>query len=103
MTEQQREEELLSELLDLPEHAHQRETNYGTAAQPLLTRREEQALLKAAYQAGTPTLAPTETATDLDAVPRSFVSDLASIARKYPVLTVLAVGGIAFLLARRRR
>ena len=103
MTEQQREEELLSELLDLPEHAHQRETNDETTAQPLLTRHEEQALLRAANQAGTPTLAPTEAAHDLDDAPHSFVSDLAGVARKYPVLAVLAAGGIAFLLARRRR
>jgi hypothetical protein len=92
MTEQQREEDLLSELLDLPEQT-----------QPLLTRREEQALLKAANQAGTPTLAPEESTSAQPDAPRSFVSDLADVARKYPILTVLAAGGIAFLLARRRR
>jgi hypothetical protein len=92
MTEQQREEDLLSELLDLPEQT-----------QPLLTRREEQALLKAANQAGTPTLAPEEFAPAQENAPRSFVSDLTGVARKYPVLAVLAAGGIAFLLARRRR
>ena len=103
MTEQQREEELLSELLDLPENAHQLRTDYGTAAQPLLTRREEQALLRAANQVGTPTLAPADSGLELDGAPRSFVSDLAGVARKYPVLAVLAASGIAFLLARRRR
>jgi len=103
MTEQQREEELLSELLDLPEHADQRRTDDATTAQPLLTRREEQELLRAANQVGTPTLAPAETAQELDAASHSFVSDLAGVARKYPVLTVLAAGSIAFLLARRRR
>jgi hypothetical protein len=103
MTERQREEELLSELLDLPEHAYQQQTDYGTTAQPLLTRREEQALLRAAHQVGTPTLAPAESGRDLDGAPRSFVSDLAGVARKYPVLAVLAAGSIAFLLARRRR
>jgi len=102
MTEQQREEELLSELLDLPENAHQLPTDYRTTAQPLLTRREEQALLKAANQIGTPTLAPAEFGLELDGAPHSFVSDLAGVARKYPVLAVLAAGGIAFLLARRR-
>jgi hypothetical protein len=103
MTEQQREEELLSELLDLPENADQRQTDYGATAQPLLTRREEQALLRAANQVGTPTLAPDDSERDRDAAPHSFVSDLAGVARKYPVLAVLAAGGIAFLLARRRR
>ena len=100
MTEQQHEEELLSELLDLPENADQLRTDYG---QPLLTRREEQALLRAANQVGTPTLAPDDSERDRDAAPHSFVSDLAGVARKYPILAVLAAGGIAFLLARRRR
>jgi len=103
MTEQQREEELLSELLDLPEFPDLQQANTTTAAQPLLTRSEEQALLRAANQVGTPTLAPAEDAPEPGDAPHSFVSDLAGVARKYPVLTVLAAGGIAFLLARRRR
>jgi hypothetical protein len=101
MTEQQREEDLLSELLDLPEHADQRHAN--SVAQPILTRREEQALLRAANQVGTPTLAPTEQELNPQGGARSFASDLADVARKYPVLTMLAAGSIAFLLARRRR
>ena len=100
MTERQREEEFLSELLDLPEHVEQQP---HPATQPLLTRRDEQALLRAANQAGTPTLAPTEAEQDRTGAPGSFVSDLAQVARKYPILAVLAAGGIAFLLARRRR
>ncbi|MDQ2996677.1 MAG: hypothetical protein M3R61_06420 [Chloroflexota bacterium] len=103
MTEQQREEELLSELLDLPEYPDQRRANDTTISQPFLTRSEEQALLRAANQAGTPTLAPPEVGQAPDDAPHSFVSDLAGVARKYPVLTVLAAGSIAFLLARRRR
>ena len=100
MTEQQHEEELLSELLDLPEHGDPR--GHAMTAQPILTRREEQALLRAAHQVGTPTLAPAESGRAQDGAPRSFVSDLAAVARKYPALAVLAAGGIAFLLARRR-
>src|SRR4051794_2970263 len=103
MTEQQPEEELLSELLDLPEHADQPQTDYATTTQPLLTRREEQALLRAANKAGTPTLAPEVGEQELKGAPRSFVSDLVGVACKYPVLAVLAAGGIAFLIARRRR
>src|SRR4051812_32788739 len=103
MTEQQREEELLSELLDLPEYPDQPRANDPATSQPLLTRSEEQALLRAANQAGTPTLAPTEGAPELADMSHSFVSDLAGVARKHPVLTVLAAGSIAFLLARRRR
>jgi hypothetical protein len=102
MTERQHEDELLSELLDLPEQAQQQQAD-DRAAQPILTRREEQELLRAANQVGTPTLAPSDSEQDQDSAPRSFVSDLAGVARKYPVLTVLAAGGIAFLLARRRR
>ena len=101
MTEQQREEDLLSELLDLPEHAGQPHAN--STAQPILTRREEQALLRAANQVGTPTLAPAEQELNSEHEPHSFVSDLAGVARKYPVLTMLAAGSIAFLLVRRRR
>jgi hypothetical protein len=92
----------LSDLLDLPEQAQQ-EQAIDRAAQPMLTRREEQELLRAANQIGTPTLAPSAADQDQDSAPRSFVSDLAGVAHKYPVLTVLAAGGIAFLLARRRR
>jgi hypothetical protein len=103
MTEQQREDEFLSELLDVHEPAHQLHATHETTAEPLLTRREEQELLKAANQVGTPTLAPAESEQDLAGAPRSFVSDLAGVARKYPLLAVLAAGGMAFLLARRRR
>jgi hypothetical protein len=103
MTERQHEEELLSELLDLPEQAQQQQTD-DRVAQPILTRREEQELLRAANQIGTPTLAPSDAEhQNEESAPRSFVSDLAGVARKYPVLTVLAAGSIAFLLARRRR
>ena len=102
MTERQHEDELLSELLDLPEQA-QRQPTVDRFAQPFLTRREEQELLRAANQVGTPTLAPSDAEYRDDNTPRSFVSDLAGVVRKHPVLTVLAAGGIAFLLARRRR
>src|SRR5829696_2332873 len=89
MTERQREDELLSELLKLPEPAHGLQTNNEATAQPLLTRREEQALLRAANQVGTPTLASDASERDRDHAPDSFVSDMTRVARKYPVLAVL--------------
>jgi hypothetical protein len=92
----------LSELLDLPEHADPQQTN-DSIGKPLLTWRDEQTLLKAAHQVGTPTLAPVETALEFNSAPSSFISDLAGVALKYPVPAVLAAGGLAFLLARRRR
>jgi len=70
---------------------------------PILTRRDEQILLKAARQVGTPTLAPTDGEQDLKSASGSFIGDLAGVARKHPVLAVLAAGGLAFLVARRRR
>ena len=103
MTERQHEEELLSELLDLPEDGDEVQVIYSSARQPVLTRHEEQALLRAANTVGTPALVlePQELARS-DAS-GSFMSDLMSVARKHPALAVLVVGGVAFLLARRRR
>jgi hypothetical protein len=101
MTEQQREDELLSELLDLPENADETQIIYNSAQQSILTQREEQALLRAANAVGTPTLAPEDLEPTQD-TPGSFVSDLVSVARKHPVLAALVVGGLAILLTRRR-
>jgi hypothetical protein len=103
MTEQQREDELLSELLDLPEHTSEAQITFGSAQQSMLTRHDEQALLRAANAVGTPTLAPEDPSSTQDSPPGTFVSDLAGVIRKHPVLAVLAVGGLAFVLARRRR
>jgi len=102
MTERQREDAFLSELLDLSEKTDQRQTITESAAQSILTRGEEQALLRAANAIGTPTLAPEELEPALDVAPGSFVGDLVGVARKHPALAVLAVGGIALLLLRRR-
>jgi hypothetical protein len=101
MTEQQHEDELLSELLDLREDTHETQVIYGSQ-QPILTQDEEQALLKAANAVGTPTLAPEDLQPVHDSTPGSFVSDLAGVIRKHPMLAVLAVGGLAIMLARRR-
>ena len=103
MTEQQREQDLLSELLDLSESEDFTRSAQDITYQPLLTRRDEQELLRAANQVGTPSLAPEEIDAAPEHTPGSFVQDLAGVARKYPVLAALAAGGVVFLLARRRR
>jgi hypothetical protein len=102
MTEQQREDELLSDLLDLREDTHETQIVYGSAQQPILTQQEEQALLKAANAVGTPTLAPEDVSPTQDSTPGSFVSDLTGVVRKHPMLAVLAVGAVAIVLVRRR-
>lgn len=91
MTEQQREDDLLAELLDLPEE-------HGSSM-PMLTSRDEQALLHEAYEVGTPTLTPSPIAHDH----ASFAADLVGIVRRYPLQAVLAGAGLALLLTRRRR
>jgi len=103
MTERQREDEFLSELLALPENTHETQIIYGSEQQSILTQREEQALLRAANAVGTPTLAPEDLEPAQDSTPGSFVGDLAGVVRKHPLLAVLAVGGLALVLARRRR
>lgn len=105
MTEQQREDELLAELLDLPEpagHAHPTDARPLAAVRPApaLTRGDERALLHEALAAGTPTLTP-------DPEPRemagSFGADLIGLVRRYPLPAVAAGVGLAILLTRRRR
>jgi hypothetical protein len=104
MTEQQREDDLLAELLELPESddpasAIAAGSSAHFDAMPMLTRSEEQALLNEAHQVGTPTLTPTAEAHDN----RSFAADIARIVRRHPLPAVLAGVGLVMLLARRRR
>jgi hypothetical protein len=91
MTEYQREDELLADLLDLPE-AH------GGVAP--LTQSEERALLHEAHEVGTPTLTPWP---DLEGGSHSFMADVAGVVRRYPLPAVLASVTFALLLTRRRR
>ena len=107
MTEQQREEELLADLLDVSAGAGAA-SNGSTAArraaearQPILTRGQERALLDAANQAGTPTLAPQERAGER--AEGSFASEVGGFVRRYPLPSLLAGAALAFLLTRRRR
>jgi hypothetical protein len=98
MTQQQREDDLLAELLDVPEGATPLDAT--PARQPALTRRDERELLAAANQAGTPTLAPQDLASSEQE--GSFIGEMASFVRRYPVPSLLAAGAVAYLLTRRR-
>lgn len=89
MTEQQREHDLLSQLLTAPPA--------GERAAPPLSRRDERALLSAANRIGTPTLAPRD-----EPAGDSFAGELMSVIRRYPLPTVALGAGLVFLLARRR-
>ena len=91
MTEQQHADDLLAELLDLPEE-------HG-GSMPMLSSRDEQALLHEAYQVGTPTLTPSPDVHERT----SFAADLVGIVRRYPLPAVLAGAGLALVLTRRRR
>lgn len=112
MTEQQREQDLLADLLDVSAGAGGvgAASNGSTAAparhaaearQPVLTRGQERALLDAANQAGTPTLAPQERAGER--ADGSFAGEVGDFVRRYPLPSLLAGAALAFLLTRRRR
>ncbi len=105
MTEQQREDELLAELLDLPEpagHLHPTDAHHTKVARvaPALTRGDERALLHEALAAGTPTLTPEPEPREIAS---SFGADIVGLVRRYPLPAVAAGVGLALLLTRRRR
>lgn len=91
MTEHQREDDLLSQLLTAPP-----ERSPVAGAARGLSPRAERALLGAANQVGTPTLAPSAAAPA-----GSFVGELAGLVRRYPLPAVALGAGMAFLLTRR--
>jgi hypothetical protein len=101
MTEYQREEDFLAELLDVPEGTSPLDVA-PVREQPILTRREERALLDAANQAGTPTLAPQDGMFAGQGA-EGFVADVTAFVRRHPIPSLLAGAGLAFLLARSRR
>jgi hypothetical protein len=101
MTEQQREDDFLSRLLDASEDTVRAASADDIAFRSTsgLTRRDEQALLQAANRIGTPTLAPQ--AFDAQEA-TSFTGEVAALVRRYPI-PALAIGvGVAYLLTRRR-
>lgn len=120
MTEQQRDEHFLADLLQTPDtsadqDASQRARVYQSEPlyEHVLTRQEERALLREANEVGTPTLAPQETSL-LGAVaserrerspvtPGSITSELLDVVRRHPIPALLAGAGLAYVLTRRRR
>ena len=100
MTEQQHEEDFLARLLDVPEAASPIDPAPARAAP--LTRQAERALLEAANEAGTPTLAPQEDMLGGQGG-ESFASEAVGFVRRYPIPSLLAAAGIAYLLTRSRR
>lgn len=91
MTEQQREDELLSQLLTA--------APAGVRAAQQMSQSDERALLHAANRAGTPSLAP-EAADEPAAA--SFAGELVNVVRRYPLPAVAVGAALVFLLARRR-
>lgn len=106
MTEHQREDDLLAELLDLPEgseagHHAAHIYSASSAPAPEFTRRDERALLSEANQVGTPTLSPDTTSQA--GTSESFAGELGGLVRRYPIPAMLAGAALMFVLARRRR
>jgi hypothetical protein len=101
MTEQQREDDLLANLLEHPTKSTGTGDTADFDAIPVLTRNDELALLNEAHQVGTPMLTPTPEG--YDNAPASFAADIVGIVRRYPLPAVLAGAGLVMLLARRRR
>lgn len=96
MTEQQREDAFLNELLTT-------RTPPAARPAPALTPSDERALLSAANRAGTPTLAPFSGGEAAPAGEKSFAGEVAEMVRRYPLPAVALGAGVMFLLARRRR
>ena len=106
MTEQERDDDLLAELLEHPNRAGGTEIYED----PILTRRDEQKLLQEANDAEPSTLAPADTSDDLTTAidsrragpAASFGAEALAIVRRHPVPALLAAAGLAYLLTHRR-
>lgn len=98
MTEQQKDENLLADLLQLPADA----ADSAATHSPALTRSEEQKLLREANEVEPATLAPDDTATHGESA-ASFASEVVETVRRHPIPALLIAMGMAYLLTRRRR
>jgi hypothetical protein len=101
MTEQERDEDLLAELLEHPDQAR----GARVYEEPILTRRDEQKLLQEANSADPSTLAPADVSYDLTTEalgPRragaasSFGAEALDIVRRHPVPALLTVWRLRF-------
>jgi hypothetical protein len=99
-------EDLLSDLLTTPTEAVENTMQTVHSArihnQPdILTEDDEQALLRAANAVGPVTLS-TEPAMEMQS-DEGLVQDIGGFVRRYPIPTALAVAGLAYAIARRKR
>ena len=99
-------EDLLSDLLATPTEAVDDTMQAVHSArihnQPeILTEGDEQALLRAANAVGPVTLS-TDSAMDVHR-DEGLVQDIGGFVRRYPIPTALAVAGLAYAIARRKR
>lgn len=94
MTERQREEDLLAQLLT---------AQPGRTPQPApaLSRHDERSLLSAANRVGTPALVPGDAAGSAEQT-ESFAGEVLGVIKRYPLPAVAFGAGLAFLLTRRR-
>ncbi len=112
MTERQRDEHFLADLLQTPDTpADQGRVDQSVPLyEHVLTRQAERALLREANEVGTPTLAPQELGTATSdrrgsspVMPGSLASELLEVVRRHPIPALLAGAGLAYVLTRRRR
>jgi hypothetical protein len=117
MTERQRDERFLADLLQTPDTPVEQAAGQPAGvdqSEPLyehvLTRQAERALLREANEVGTPTLAPQELGTATSeqrgsspVMPGSLVSELLDVVRRHPIPALLGGAGLAYVLTRRRR
>ena len=111
MIERQQDEDFLADLLHVGDEARGAATDLSASAGtapaqalhgPILTRGEEQTLLKEANQVDPPTLAPADVSLAESTSATSFSAELVETIRRHPIPAVLFAIGLAYLLTRRR-
>lgn len=105
MTAQER--DLLKDLLETrPENVENvldRVYHEHAVAADALTPSSERALLRAAEAVGPVTLSADEPSEHNTMTPQSAIEDIGGFVKRYPLVAVGAVAGVAYLLTRRRK